>query len=547
MTTQSNSTASESSSDADPEPAERAFVLGLDGIPWSLLDRWTDAGELPNLRRIVEEGAAGELASTRPPTTPVAWPSIATGVGPDDHGFYEFMKLDAEHSHRPYNSSDRRVPALWEMLSPAVVGNVPMTYPASSLDGQMISGLMSPELNAQATHPPELAERIHSRVPEYEVGLNWNEYVDRPDELRSDLEELLEARREVMRLLMDEAADDWRLFFFVYTAPDRLQHLIWDEDVLLDHYRSLDEIVGEVMSYCEEHGCTLFVVSDHGFGPIETSVNVNTILAEEGFLTRKNEGGSRGLLTRFGLTKSRVRTAVESTGLDFRRIVRRLPQSMVDRVANQVPGDNALYDVDFAETQAFVHGFGNLYVNDDGRFANGSVPAADRAAVRRDVLETLRDVTDPRDGTEVLDVHDGTELFPDDDFAPDVVVQTAPNYNLESSLTDERFGDVGNKAGNHRPEGIFLAWGPDIEARSTPVDASVVDVLPTVLHSVLEPLPTNVDGRVLDEIFAADSAPATADIEERSYEAVTAGAAVGHDDEEFEDVEERLRGLGYVD
>jgi hypothetical protein len=38
----------------------------------------------------------------------------------------------------------------------------------------------------------------------------------------------------------------------VFTAPDRLQHLNWDETVLLEHYRYLDDILGEVIDYTEE-------------------------------------------------------------------------------------------------------------------------------------------------------------------------------------------------------------------------------------------------------------------------------------------------------
>lgn len=76
---------------------------------------------------------------------------------------------------------------------------------------------------------------------------------------------------------------EWELFFFVYTGLDRLQHLIWDEKVLLEYYKEIDEILGEVMEHTEENASDLFIVSDHGFGPISKFVNLNSILAENGF------------------------------------------------------------------------------------------------------------------------------------------------------------------------------------------------------------------------------------------------------------------------
>ena len=80
---------------------------------------------------------------------------------------------------------------------------------------------------------------------------------------------------------------------------------------------------------------------------------------------------------------------------------------------------------------------------------------------------------------------------------------------------------------------------------SAPTDASVVDVAPTVLHGVGEAVPADADGRVLDGIFAADSP--TAKHEVATVEAASAGTASDAADDDFGDVEDRLRGLGYME
>jgi len=525
--------------------ADRAFVLGLDGVPWYLIERWTEAGELPHFARMIEEGAAGTLRSTTPATTPLAWPSIATGVWPDKHGIYGFQKLSGDHTHRMYLNTDMAQPELWDVLSPAAVGNVPMTYPASEIDGDLVTGMMTPDLDGTFTHPPALSKEIRRRIPGYQVGLDWSEYEGREREFTRALSGLVDARRDLMRLLM-ERADDWRLFFFVYTAPDRLQHLVWDDEILLDHYRKLDDILGEVMEYATEHDALLTVVSDHGFGPISKFVSVNRVLEKEGYLSRRRDGGTRGVLSDLGIDKSSVMGALKRVGIDDQALVKYLPQGLLDATAKQIPGEHALYDVDFGATRAFLHGPGLLYVNDTRRFANGTVDPADVPELKRDLEAMLSSVIDPETGERALEVHDGAELFATDENAPDLVVRGRDGYQTIKSVTDEVFTGSGSKVASHRSEGIFLTTGPDIAAGASPESATVVDIAPTLLHAVGEPIPENTDGRVLTEVFDPDSPAARRSITTQAYAAGETARATD-DDEDYSGVEDRLRGLGYLE
>lgn len=525
---------------------ERAFVLGLDGVPWDRLRAWADAGELPNFAALIEEGAAGPLTSTKPANTALAWPSIATGVWPDKHGVYAFYKLGTNYHHRVNTSKDVSCPSLWEMLSPAVAVNVPMTYPAREINGTMVTGMMTPSKNERYTYPPDFAAEIERFVPDYEIGLDWNEYQGRKSSFTTALDSLVDRRSELMQVLMDQ--DDWRLFFFVYTAPDRLQHLIWDEEVLLQHYRKLDEILGEVWEYVAERESNLFVISDHGFGPISNYVHVNRVLANEGYLTPKSDSGTRSTLSKIGVTKERVLGTLGRLGLDTNALAKRLPQSLVNSLAAQIPGDNVRYDVEYSETKAFVHAQGTLYINDTERFEQGIVAPAEKEPLKTELESILTRVCDPDTNEAVFDVHDGDVLFPSDDTSPDLVIEPRDGYYIKPSLASETFADPGAHAADHRPEGIFLAQGPDIEPGSTPNDATVVDVAPTLLHSVGEGIPADTDGRVLEEIFSADSPTAQRPISTTDYaRSERASTAERDEEEDFSDVEDRLRGLGYME
>jgi len=522
--------------------SKRAFVLGLDGVPWPLIDEFVADGDLPNFRRLREEGAAGPLQSTVPPNTPIAWPSIASGKLADAHGLYEFFQVEPDYSQQPTTSDDVRTSMLWDLLSPSVVGNVPMTYPADDVDGTMVSGMMSPTLDERATHPPSLAEQIRDEIPDYEFGLDWSEYDDRTDEFRENLSALVSARRELLDHLVETR--DWRLCFFVFTAPDRLQHLVWDEDVLREHYRMLDDVLGDVLTYCEAHSATLYVVSDHGFGPIDRLVRVNRVLADAGLLVKKSDSGTRGALAQVGITKDRVLSTLESVGITEDDIVETLPDSLVERIARRVPGNSARFDIDYENSQAFFHGLGSVYVNDAARFDEGPVPASDRDRVKDEVYELLDDLRDPATGETVFDVVDGDELFDRDDRSPDLVLEPADGYATGTVLYEEPFADSDSIAASHRREGVIFAWGEEIASGVELDDASVLDVAPTLLHGLGEPIPADADGRPLQSAYADGSVPAETAPKTVAY---GSGESTGDGIDRFDDVEDRLRGLGYVE
>lgn len=535
---------------SDTTPSSRAFVLGIDGLPWRLIERWATAGELPNFARLLEDGAGGPLESTTPATTALAWPSIATGVWPDDHGVYGFHRLQSDYTQQMNISEAVARPELWDLLSPAVVGNVPMTYPAKAIDGEMVTGMMTPETDEGFTQPTELASEIADRIPEYRIDVPWREYGDDPEAFVSEARSLVETRRELMDLLAERT--DWRLCFFVYTTTDRLQHLVWDEAVLLDHYRHLDDVLGDVLEYVSRRDATLFVVSDHGFGPLSKTVHVNRIFEREGYLARRTNARTRGVLDRLGADKASFRAFLDRLGVDEQVLLERLPQRVVNAIAAQVPGDHALYDIDYEETLAFVHGPGNVYVNDAERFTEGWVDPARVDEIKQELRLVLSAVTDPETGKSALEVFDGEELFPRDDRAPDLVVEGADGYTVLPSLKDEAFAESEARNGGHRSEGVFLAWGPTIESGTTPTEASVVDVAPTVLRSVGAPVSEHFDGHPLDEILDHDSiqsAPASQTPERTREDSDSESDAESGKatDTDFESVEDRLRGLGYME
>src|SRR5438309_1424267 len=130
----------------------RLFILGLDGSPLPLLRRLMHAGDLPNLARVFEQGAAVEMNSSLPDVSAVAWTSINTGKNPAKHGIYGFVERKPGTSNiEVMTSTHVRAKTMWEMVSDAgrraVAINVPLSYPPQRINGVVISDFLAPALD----------------------------------------------------------------------------------------------------------------------------------------------------------------------------------------------------------------------------------------------------------------------------------------------------------------------------------------------------------------------------------------------------------------
>jgi predicted AlkP superfamily phosphohydrolase/phosphomutase len=152
--------------------AKRLVVLGLDGLSPLLVERMWEKGELPNLKRLAEQGSFRHLGTTTPGVSPVAWSTFQTGVNPGKHGIYDFLAPDRKRylaalsSVRTGTSVKRVFPGIRRRVTEQVllrksrpfwsylgrygvrssVIRVPITFPPEPLDGHLLSGMCVPDL-----------------------------------------------------------------------------------------------------------------------------------------------------------------------------------------------------------------------------------------------------------------------------------------------------------------------------------------------------------------------------------------------------------------
>ena len=169
------------------------------------------------------------------------------------------------------------------------------------------------------------------------------------------------------------------------TGPEGREAIHWI-------YREADRILGETLDRMGPDD-RLIILSDHGFAPFRRAVNLNRWLLDHGYLALK--------------------PGQQESGVGFGT-------------------------VDWSRTQAYALGLNSLFINRQGREANGSVEARDVAGIKRRLIRELPGLRDPADGQPVIaEIFDGEVIYPGNanGDAPDLVVGYLPGYRASWQTT----------------------------------------------------------------------------------------------------------------
>jgi predicted AlkP superfamily phosphohydrolase/phosphomutase len=260
----------------------------------------------------------------------------------------------------------------------------------------------------------------------------------------------------------------------VEMGPDRLHHAFWRyfdtghrlyqpgnefEDVVHRYYVKMDEEIGRTVDALPS-GTSVIVVSDHGAKRMVGAVCINEFLIREGYLTLKS----------------------------YPKSPTRLKPEMVDWKRTRAWGDGGYY--------------ARVFLNVEGREADGTIPPGDVARVRAELRQKLEALGDDK-GNPI-----GTRaLYPEEIYrecrgiAPDLIVYLG-NLDWRSA------GTVGNDAvhvfdndtgpddANHAQEGVFV-WHGRGKGTVSEGPISIYDVAPSILDYFNIPVPAEMIGKVL--------------------------------------------------
>lgn len=340
--------------------------------------------------------------------------------------------------------------------------------PSRSVPGQPISS------------PVRFAADIEKQVGAYHT-IGWETQTSgRVNGLLSESAYLTDAKAVIdlneTLLDMQLRRNDWNHLMLVVQATDQISHVFFDDtlvamqtggDIDDDHplvqiYRRADELVGRVQKAASADGCRLVVMSDHGFAPFRRAINLNTWLAQRGWLALKDRDRRDGI-----------------------------------GVEDILDGE-AFSNVDWFNTRAYALGLAGIYLNVAGREPKGIVKAAgEYEFIQNRLIADLRQLADPQTDQPVFaqiyrrqDIYTGPYV----EAAPDLILGLNPGFRVSSSTvvggipegvvvpnTSRWQGDHCGVDASLIP-GICLTNFSNTWPQSIPIEAMAVQIWPNLAH-----------------------------------------------------------------
>lgn len=282
-------------------------MIGWDSADWKVINPLLDAGEMPALQSLIDNGVCANIATLDPPLSPMLWTSIATGMRPHKHGILGFLEPDETAKNlRQTHITSRKVKAVWNILNQQnmksnVIGWWP-SHPAETINGTMISNFFQTanfsedwkkwELKKGCVHPESMhdtfaALRVHPTeltqahiLPFIPDAAKIDQSKDKSlMQLTKQLAECASVHNALTYILENDK--DWNLTCVYYEAPDLISHGFMKfhppkmdhipqqqfelyKDVVNGIYKFHDMMLDRTLQMIDDE-TTVILISDHGF------------------------------------------------------------------------------------------------------------------------------------------------------------------------------------------------------------------------------------------------------------------------------------------
>lgn len=506
----------------------RVFVIGIDGGSWNVIDPMLEAGELPVLQALIEQGGSANLETVEPLTSPVVWTSIATGRRPESHGITDFFSTRATIA----------VPTIYERLSAAGtrVGlyDVLMTWPPPPLhNGFVVPAWLRRD---ETTWPPDAIQQGGVFRTTYQTKPRNRDYLEQA---------LAEGATKARSWKSLTSRFDPEVGALTFYAVDATSHRYWhasfpddfeeqtpsfepdEREAVQQSLRAVDRSIGEITSDLDLSGDdNVIIVSDHGFQAVDGSQDVWIARFED-------------LLAKHDLVPGRDGFTIVST---FFAVTLRIAPGTIEERDPLIERLRSLLD-----SYKTIDGESLMRTNvlDVAERPPGSERSfferARQWAVRRAMSWVFSTKVDPTAQAMLVALPRGgalEALWPDDSILVDGV-----SMPVHEAIYRQRF------TGTHDETAIFIAAGGAIRRQSVRGQQSVLDIAPLVAYLTGHPIPDDLEGTLpqdwIDTEFAAShpvlSVPAA---EMPGIETIGRGEDSGREDPELI---EKLRALGYIE
>jgi predicted AlkP superfamily phosphohydrolase/phosphomutase len=455
----------------------KVMVIGLDcATPKTLFEDFIEY--CPNIKKLMENGVFGRLRSSDPPITVPAWMVMSTGRTPGDLGLYGFRhrKTNSYTDFWVANSQNITQPKIWDILEEeglkSIIVGVPPTFPAQAINGNLITGFITPDTHSQFTYPPELKEEILNFIKDYEFDVKFR--TSNKEQLLVDLYKLTRKHFDVVKYLVKNK--EWDYCQFVIIGLDRFHHAFWKyydknhhkyesgnlfESAIKNFYKFLDNQIGELLTLLKVEDIVI-IVSDHGAKAMKGCLCINMALEKLGLLKFKE--------------KPTIKTRLEDAKIDW--------------------------------TNSYAWGWGGYYarvfLNVKGREQNGIIEPEEYDYWREKLITLLKEIPDA-DGKPM-----NTKIFKPEDLyrtvrgdAPDLMVyfddlnwRSAGTIGYESMYLDEN--DTGPDDAVHDYFGVFVISPLNKKIGKQLDTKNILDIAPTILKIFGINIPEDLEGKIIE-------------------------------------------------
>jgi len=531
----------------------KVLVIGIDCGSWNVIQPLVKEGKLPTIKRLMDNSVWGNLKSCEYYYTSPAWKCYSTGKNPGKLGAIVWWSFDKnDKSISLVSSRSFKSKELWDILGEhglkCGIINMPLTFPPKYVNGVLVTG--PPHPDEGCTYPPELEKEI--KQDGYRINPKFDLMIDK-DKAISEIADLINKHFLLGEKLLKKS--DFDFFQHVIFLTDPIQHHFWKHmeegdpkygNVIEDCWKLVDSGIGKLLDSVNED-CYTIIMSDHGATASKGAFRLNLWLNLRGYLHLRSHS-FRNMAERMRIKLGfpyHMRFPLSLLGNVLVKFGRAFFNINQQRSAREKLRGNQAQNILWKKTKVLSVDQDCMYITVDDN----------DLGFENELIDEIRNLRNPKSGEKVVrDVKRKEELFEGKYLhqLPDLIIIPEDGYTFVStplSGSAQNVWDFSRKgwSGTHRLNGIFLANGPGVKKGENADEATIYDLVPTILHIFGLPIPTDVYGRVLKEIFEENSElakkPVTYEKGERKWEEEKEKK---HYLSEEEQIAERLKNLGYM-
>lgn len=498
-------------------------ILGLDAGDHRFIERWAREGHLSTIASLMDRGCWGKTAGPELLSEHGVWVAVFSGLSRGQHGYYHFRQLGpGTYDLENVTGRDIQAPPFWSHLAGSgkklAIVDAPDVHPRRGIDGVQLANWAG-----HSWAPGDPAFRVSAEPPG--VLRDVRRVVGPPIRLREDLHASVRQDRRFYRRLLRRierkgavcryllGRDHFDLVVAVFTESHWAGHQFWRyrPEVLpadappgavelayatRNVYRAIDRQLGLLLAMLPARA-NVFVVSSVGMEDhYPTGGLVEALCRRLGYQATPDTAS--GPWTPLALARRALPETLRIA------LSRRLPRDARERLL----ADQFRRGTDWAGTTAFAipSAFTSfLRINLEGREPRGLVhPGAQYRALLDRLEADLYQLVDPQTGdAAVKDVARSERVFGTvPERLPDLFVKWAASPRFVPRLVHPQAELVQQKpefyrGSDHSEHGFIAAAGPAIQARGAIDDVALLDLAPTFLTLLGQPVPRMLSGTPL--------------------------------------------------